>query len=195
MARSAVDLDEAVAAATEVFWRQGFEDASIEDVVQATGLNRYALYNSFGGKREIFLAALDAYNAQGRAIFFESFSDEEIPPLDAVRGVFTWAINNMADRKTGCLLSNVAIEVSRDDAVVAARIQLYLDEIETAYLSALTRAGMRGELSSSITPAEGAKLLITMMLGLGVRSRGGADREELFKAMNAGLAALGTERR
>ncbi len=57
------DRDQVVDRAVEVFWRQGFEATSIQDLVEATGLNRGSLYNTFGDKAGLFEAALERYMA------------------------------------------------------------------------------------------------------------------------------------
>jgi len=43
-----------------VFWAEGYEATSMQDLVEAMGINRGSLYGTFGGKRALFLAALDA---------------------------------------------------------------------------------------------------------------------------------------
>ena len=58
------DKKEALASAMEVFWAQGFEAASMDDLLKGMGINRQSAYDTFGGKRELFLAALNAYIAK-----------------------------------------------------------------------------------------------------------------------------------
>ena len=53
--------EDAVAAATAVFWSQGYRDTAISDLEQATGLNRSSLYAAFGTKQAIFDMVLDRY--------------------------------------------------------------------------------------------------------------------------------------
>ncbi len=191
MVRSPAEISNAVAAAKEVFWRQGYESASMEDVVQATGLNRYALYSAFGGKRDIFLATLGAYHEERRTIFLTSLEDADRPPLDAIRHVSTFCINEMADRGAGCLMCNVAMDVAREDEIVSARVHAYLAEIEKAFIHALERADARGELNPTVTPESAAKFLVTMILGVGMRALGGASRGELLEAYGAAINAVG----
>jgi TetR/AcrR family transcriptional repressor of nem operon len=183
-----------VAAAAEVFWRSGYDDAKIEDVVQASGANRYALYGAFRGKRDLFLAVLDAHHAKAKAIFLDGLNDEGLPPIDAIRRVCAWAISEMAARGGGCLIHNVAAERARDDGLIAARIDQYTAEILGAFELALSRAQERGELSPAATPAEGARHLLIMKLGLGDLARGGASEAEMLAALDAGLALLAGRR-
>jgi len=174
----------------ELFWRQGYENASIADVVHETGMNRYALYNAFGGKRDLFLAALDDYYHERKAVFLENLNDPETPPLDAIRSVMEFAIGEMVDRGAGCLLGNVANEMGPKDPVIAARVETYLQEIENAYSEALSRADARGELNNNCLPTNSAKMLIALQLGLGVRAQAGAEGGEMLEIFNAAIHAL-----
>ncbi|WP_264040752.1 helix-turn-helix domain-containing protein [Mycolicibacterium hodleri] len=54
------DEASAVDAAAAVFRRRGYTAASVDDLVEATGVHRGSLYNAFGSKHGLFLRALDA---------------------------------------------------------------------------------------------------------------------------------------
>jgi AcrR family transcriptional regulator len=47
--------------ALPVFWRHGFADASLQELEQATGVNKSGLYAEFSGKEELFLESLRFY--------------------------------------------------------------------------------------------------------------------------------------
>src|SRR3954447_16297002 len=57
----AFDVDQALDRAVEVFWRQGYEGASLSDLTAAMGINRTSMYAAFGNKRELFDKALARY--------------------------------------------------------------------------------------------------------------------------------------
>ena len=54
------DVEVVLDAAGAVFRRLGYEAASVDDLVVATGLHRGSLYGAFGSKRGLFVAALGA---------------------------------------------------------------------------------------------------------------------------------------
>src|SRR5690349_10149725 len=62
----AFDIDDALERAMEVFWRKGYEGASLPDLTKAMGINRPSMYAAFGNKEALFRLALDRY-AQGPA--------------------------------------------------------------------------------------------------------------------------------
>ncbi|MEM9724784.1 MAG: helix-turn-helix domain-containing protein, partial [Pseudomonadota bacterium] len=108
----------AVEAAREVFWARGYEDASIADIIEASGLNRYAIYAEFEGKRELFLACLADFVAERRARIAPILFDAARPPLARLRRAFHMMIDEMLSDRRGCLMSQTAIEVARDDPVI-----------------------------------------------------------------------------
>lgn len=189
MALSEIEKN-AVSAAQEVFWRNGYDDTSVAQLVTATGLNRYALYNRFGGKLELFLAVLDAYHAERRDFFLTGLNDPNVAPIDAVGNVFRFAIAEMANRKAGCLICNIASEAADDEEVIRDIIQSYLAQIRNAYHLALERARERGELNPVITPEEGVDLLLALKLGIGAHARNGASCEALMGIFNAAIKVI-----
>lgn len=178
-------------AAKELFWRQGYDETSIEDVVCATGMNRYALYNAFGGKLELFLAVMESYFIERKNLFMTALSDPQGGPMAAIREVSEYCITEMTDRGAGCLMCDVAAEVGRYDKAVSERVLSYLEEIRSADEMALAQADERGELNPAISPKEGAALLIANMLGVGAMARNGAGRKELLTLFNTCLRLLG----
>jgi|GEM_PF-718810 len=190
---SDISLGDSVAAAKELFWRQGYDETSIEDVVCTTGLNRYALYNAFGGKLELFLAVLESYFIERKKLFLSALSDPQGGPMVAIREVSEYCITEMTDRGAGCLMCDVAAEVGRCDKAVSERVLSYLEEIRGADEMALTQAEECGELNPAITPKEGAALLIANMLGVGALARNGAGREELQALLNTCLRLLSNQ--
>ena len=55
------DPADAIQGAMNVFWRSGYGDTTMEDIVSETGVSRYGLYGTFGNKKEILLAAMRHY--------------------------------------------------------------------------------------------------------------------------------------
>ncbi len=190
MPRAQADIDAAVIAARDIFWRAGYDETSVEDVVAATGFNRYALYNEFGGKRDVFLATIDTYHLERKTIFLDVLDSPDRAPLDAVREVLTFSIIEMARREAGCLMCNVAWNLARRDAIVRARVETYMDEITSAFEEALSRAAARGELNPNVAPASGARLLMTLIKGLGAAAEMGASERMLMETLETALGAF-----
>lgn len=65
------DLDQALDQALEVFWRNGYEGASVAELTQAMGISPPSLYAAFGNKEGLFRKVLDRYVAQ-RTLFWQN---------------------------------------------------------------------------------------------------------------------------
>ena len=62
MARpKAFDVERALDRAVEVFWTRGYEATSLCDLLEHMEIGRQSLYDTFGDKHGLFLAALERY--------------------------------------------------------------------------------------------------------------------------------------
>ena len=57
--RRALTRDTLVGSAAAVFARRGYEGASLEEIADAAGFTRGAIYKNFGGKEDLFFAVAD----------------------------------------------------------------------------------------------------------------------------------------
>ena len=51
------DRREALEKAMEAFWAKGYEGTSVSDLLEAMGIHRGSMYDTFGDKRSLFLEA------------------------------------------------------------------------------------------------------------------------------------------
>src|SRR5882724_6695271 len=75
----AYDPVEAIARAAAVFWKAGYAGTSLDDLSEATGMNRPSLYAAFGDKRDLYLKTLAYYRDEGRVLARAALADD--PPL------------------------------------------------------------------------------------------------------------------
>src|SRR5215472_8400576 len=106
----AYDAEEALAQARDAFWDGGYTGTSLDDLSDATGMNRPSLYGAFGDKRALYLETLDRYRELGREAMKEELS-YQLPLADALRRVFARAISIYAAGRhgaRGCYLVGTA---------------------------------------------------------------------------------------
>src|SRR4051812_14003186 len=58
------DPDTALEAAMEVFWSQGYQHTSVQDLLAAMQINRWSMYQTLGDKPAVFLKALSLYRGR-----------------------------------------------------------------------------------------------------------------------------------
>ena len=183
------DADQALDRALEVFWRKGYEGASISELTEAMGINRPSLYAAFGNKEALFRKALDRY-AQGPAAYTREALDEP-----TARAVAEHILYGAADALTdphmphGCL--GVQGALSCGDAAASIREELCSRRAawEDALQGRLERAKLEGDLVGTANCSDLAQYLATVAQGMAVQAAGGATRRQLYKIALMALKA------
>jgi TetR/AcrR family transcriptional repressor of nem operon len=180
---------EALDAAMDLFWRKGYELASMRELLDAMGIGRGSFYDTFGDKHTLFLSAIDRFQEVRTLWVEETLHGGE---LDSVDEVFSRSLDGLFQFQPprGCLLANSAVELAPHDPEVAARISDYIRRTEDAFHGALERARDRGEIPSDSDPRALARFLVNTLHGLRVLARAGADREMLEDTVRVALGAL-----
>lgn len=180
---------EALDAAMELFWRKGYEAASMRELLDAMGIGRGSFYDTFGDKHALFLAALDRFQEVRTTWVEEVLRDAG---LEGVREVFRRTIEGLVEfePRRGCLLANSAVELAPHDPEVADRISGYVLRTEDAFERALARAREDGEMPDESDPKALARFLVNTLHGMRVLARAGADRETLEDTVHIALGAL-----
>lgn len=183
--------DEALAGAMNAFWRQGYVATSVQDLVDATGLNRASLYAAFGGKRALFLEAVEHYGAlfqeNGLAILERPGS-----PVAAIRALFDALIAlYVEDRpRWGCLITNSAVELSPHDRAAGTLVSQGIDRVEKALERALERARAAGEIAPERDVRSLARYLTSSLQGIVVLSKTARGGDELKDIAEVALSVL-----
>src|SRR5205823_4335567 len=116
------DMDKALDRALKVFWRKGYEGASLPDLTKAMGINRPSLYAAFGNKEALFRKVLDRY-VEGPAAYVRAALNEPTARAVAER-LLAGAIDLLADPRNprGCLMVQGALACG--DATDSVRREL-----------------------------------------------------------------------
>ncbi|MFD0684892.1 TetR/AcrR family transcriptional regulator [Actinomadura fibrosa] len=185
------DPDAALQDALELFWERGYEATSMADLVTRLGVARASIYGTFGGKRDLYLKALDRYLRTTDSVIMESLSQPG-PVLPAVRAlVERFAAESARDRpRLGCMVVNTAVELGPRDAEAARLVEASWSFLEAALTSALTRARAQRELPADRDPRMLARFLLVLFQGMRVLGRAPADDGRLQDAAHQALALL-----
>ncbi|MEO0391888.1 MAG: helix-turn-helix domain-containing protein [Pseudomonadota bacterium] len=172
----------------ELFWRQGYADTSMAQIVKETGLNRYALYSMFEDKRALFLATLALYFERCSQVFEPIITDQDRPPLDRLRlSMKTWIAMQEA-RRNGCLMCQVAVDQAQEDPAIAQAVDGYFQEILNMIAIPLREAA--DQLNPNLTPETAAQLVFDCEMSIGTHARAGAPHETLMRISDVTMAAL-----
>jgi TetR/AcrR family transcriptional repressor of nem operon len=187
MAR-AKEFDEQVtlAEAVELFRARGFEQTSFADLTRELGVARQSLYDTFGDKQALFLAALDRYCTQSADFTRRTLSGER-PLRTEMREFLSGAVAAACSGDfAGCLVVNSLVERTHSDPATHARLLTHSREIEGLLATRLVDAQRQGELAASHDPVALARFFYHCLFGFAVAARALRDRRSLEG--NAALA-------
>ncbi len=188
----AFDPEAALDRAVDLFWQRGYEAVSVQDLVDHLGISRSSLYQTFGDKQALWLAALDRYRMQSEGEA-RLLSEAETAPLAAIHRYFqSVADGTAADAECrGCLLANATVERAASDADTARRAEAALAGLQHAFEQALTRAQQKGEWPLDRDARAVGRFLANALYGLRATARLGPPRDALQDVVDQTLRALG----
>jgi AcrR family transcriptional regulator len=173
------DLDVAVERAMEVFWRKGYEAASMPELTRAMRINRPSLYAAFGNKEQLFRRVLDRYGSD-TATFIPSALHEPTA-AQVIQQIFRGAVEFLSARghPRGCLLMQGTPACGDPADSVRREIAARRRAGEAAIRNRLERAKTHGELAPHANPADLAKFISALVHGMSIQAANGATRAQL----------------
>jgi len=107
--------------AKNAFWMKGYNGTSMQDLVDATGLNRSSIYNSFGSKMELYQQSLKQYQNESSTIF-DKAKQQDRTAIETIGLVFVYALENILgdEERKGCMLINCHTEMGNQDEQLKA---------------------------------------------------------------------------
>ena len=182
------DPTEVLDRAMQQFWETGFEGTSVQDLVDATGLNRSSLYETFGCKDELYLAALDRYHERETKRISRQLESRGLP-LVQIRRVFEQAACTCEEGR-GCFMVDATIERARHSEDTGRRAAASLRRLEDAFAGAVRHAQQRREVAASLDPAATGRFLANAYRGLHVTAKLSPERAALDEVIETTLAVL-----
>lgn len=184
------DKQAALGRALDAFWINGYEATSMQDLVDCTGVNRGSLYATYGDKRALFLASLQAYDDKRRTMLSEF--EARYGAREAIRQVFQAFTNEISESggNRGCFLTNTALELAAHDTEIRQIVAKAQEDVE-AYFARLIRKGKAaGEIPENVKVAETARGLLASLLGFLVLIRSRPERTLLRTIIDDALKRL-----
>jgi AcrR family transcriptional regulator len=173
------DPEKALEKALRVFWRRGYEGASLPELTKAMGINRPSMYATFGNKEQLFKKAVDRYCEEPTARLAECLG------APTVREVAERLIRGTAERLAspknprGCLILQGALACGKESESIRRDLIARRAVRERAICERFAQA-TAGELPQGVDPEDLARYVSTVMQGLAVQAASGATGEELL---------------
>ncbi|MES2443592.1 MAG: TetR/AcrR family transcriptional regulator [Pseudomonadota bacterium] len=178
------DRDTVLRAAGQRFRTHGFAATSLDDLADATGVNRPSLYAAFGDKRAFYLAALERTEAW-LAESFAGLRQANLPARKAVERMLRFSIDTYLSGEqgpSGCIALNTATAEAVTDPEIRAALARIL-ALEDREIEALLEQG------GSPAPRAHAAIVAGVLHSLSIRARAGESKEKML-AIAMDCAAL-----
>jgi AcrR family transcriptional regulator len=173
------DEDEALDRAVEVFWRHGYEGASMTDLTAAMGVNKPSLYAIFGSKEALFRRVVARYAERDMA-----YARAAMAQPTAMEVARTFLHDNVdaltrKDRPPGCLSIQGGLSCSPANASISEFLAASRLGGEIALAERFARAVDEGDLRADTNPAALARYVMVVSEGQAVHAAAGVGRADL----------------
>ncbi len=180
--------EQALERALEVFWRKGYESASMSDLTEAMGITRPSLYAAYGNKEDLFRKAIDRY------VTSRSCQVAAALQQPSARRAMESLLLAYADAQTepgspaGCLMVHGALACGEESEAIRRELALRRSSGEIMVRDRLERARIEGDLPSGFEPERLARYFSTVTHGMAVQASSGAGREQLREVVHTAMA-------
>jgi TetR/AcrR family transcriptional regulator, copper-responsive repressor len=184
--------DIALGKALDLFRKDGFAATSLDDLSEATGMNRPSLYGAFGDKRELYIKSYQRYRDDARAAMIDIFRDE-LPIRKRLARIYAVALDIYLSGESGprgCFTVMTATSEAVADPEIRGMVLEGLVELDKAFAACFRLAKDSGELPASADPAVLAQLASATIHTIAIRARARVPRRELESIVKGAIDVM-----
>src|SRR5690606_17326447 len=165
------DREAALERAMLVFWRYGYEAASLQELTSAMGITPPSLYAAFGDKEKLYLEAVERYSSE-RCDSLQCLLHEAPTARDAIERLLQSSAVVMAcpGRLPGCLVASSPANCSGTAPHVQAAVGERRDDVEPINRRCFEQAVADGDLPADTNPCVLAGFYSTVMQGMSMQA-------------------------
>jgi TetR/AcrR family transcriptional regulator, transcriptional repressor for nem operon len=165
---------------TQLFWTKGYNGTSIDELVTASGLSRSSLYDTFGGKHELFLKSLQHYLQQTHDALKEGL-EKISSPKKKIEFFFRFAVDDILNdkKRKGCFMVNSSTELCNLDKKVSGMALNNMDNVTAQFVQWIKEAQQAGEISNTQSARSLATSLYASFCGMRVMGQTNPDKKML----------------
>ena len=175
--------------AVELFWVKGYGNCSMDDVVAASGVARYGIYQQFGDKDALYRAALSRYREQAVTMLNNALNTPDGGFSEICDYFASLSASLEQGDRRGCLASQAAIDRAQDDPQVADIVADIMADLRAAFASAVAVGLARGELRE-LPPDDLVEFLVGLQRALATMMRTATPADEIQRYSQVSLAML-----
>ena len=174
----------------DLFRRKGYGNTTFEQLVAESGLSRSSLYNTYGGKKELYEKSMRTYIETEFDQLIRKISDES-SGTDAIQLIIDGFSNPAGRRGKDCLVRKTMLENagSPKTPIQVSTIRRCLNRLWHSFTLAVSRRRGSGEGAGkdpgALNDEERAAILLGLVCGSAVIARNGKNSELLRSIRSA----------
>lgn len=177
--------------AMDLFWCQGYEATSTQELTQAMGIKPGSLYNAFHDKHSLYLETLERYQqTEGRCLYV--LLEDAVSPLAGIKQFFAAIVEQSVNdtQRRGCFMVNATLELGSHDPEVQARVEKATTAGKAMLTQAVQQAQAAGEIGAHHDSSELAEFLMNTVQGLRVTAKINPNQAVLEGIVSVALSTL-----
>ena len=153
------------------FLEDGLQLTSMRHLEDLTGVKQVSLYNAFGSKEGLFLAAFDRYTERVAAAQRLHLDDRGLDGIESFVKAIVSPDSPLPLAHFGCLIVNTALVAGSAGPAIKSRVQVFRQEMHARFVGALTRAKSRHKLKRGLNVDQCAEFVLSAVWGIFVTIR------------------------
>lgn len=186
------DKEQALDAAMQAFWAKGYEATSMAELMAATGLHKGSIYQAFGDKHSLFLAALQRYLAEMRSTEGKVLRNAPTP-LEGLRSAAHHRLDFTdcsGECPRGCMAVNSLVELAPHDDAVKEVLNEHMGYMRKMIGETISDAQVAGQIRTKRPPELLTGMMMTFLAGLVSLLKSGMAIEDAHRLLDAQLDAI-----
>lgn len=178
-------------AAMDVFWTNGYEACSTQELCERTGLGRGSLYHAFGSKQNLYEQALRHYQELGLQTQTEILNGPGTA-RERLRALLQWGVDGdlVPEKRRGCMALFSVMERSSKDPAIGQINRAYVNKLEAVLCHVIAVGQRNGELSGDRSALEVTRAFLASYYGLRILGQSMPDRDFLSDVLEGTIAKL-----
>lgn len=189
------DEDAALLKAMRLFWEQGYEKTSMQDLVSHMGIHKGSMYDTYGDKQSLYFKTLKRYSEMLEQSVKQRMTDTR-SAKEAIRELFEMVIqrNSLYEQQEefpeGCFIVNTAVELAKHDSEAIDWVHLNWTNTEQLIRDLIVVGQQSGEFSKTLNAEELSYYFLNALIGLRVMVKTISDRGKLRQIIKMNLSVL-----
>ncbi|EGR3032791.1 TetR/AcrR family transcriptional regulator [Vibrio parahaemolyticus] len=186
------DKEEALSAAMHVFWKQGYDGASMRDLTGAMNISGPSLYATFGDKEQLFKEAIDYYvnqNACKPLVVFETEPDIETAVRKFLFEIIQYSTDSVSGAK-GCFLSSSVSTTAGELDGIEEMLKRAIYDTDDRLARRFELEKARGVLRKDFPSQARARLMFDLRQGVVFRARAGIEPQKIAEDIENNIKVI-----